>query len=126
LGLLGNVHILLGDIVLIWGYAMSADLKSTLNEVIEQDYKNNKQSIETNLENYRTLILQLAKEKHLDVTIWVQGSEVEETIETAKCMNLLERGDIVTGETKYTRGKAFRHYLLTQKGKELAINLLKE
>lgn len=105
---------------------MSAELKTTLLEVIEEDYQKDKHSVETSLASYQTLILQIAKEKHLDVTLWIQGSEVDEAKATAKQLMMLERGDIVQGETKYTRGKAFRHYLLTQKGKELALNLLKE
>jgi hypothetical protein len=104
----------------------SSDLKLVLNHVAEEDYTNKELEIEKNLSRFKSLLLEIAKAKKWDLTIWVEGADVKDAEKYEKDLNLLERGNLVKGKLKYTERNAYRVYQLTKKGAELAKKLQKE
>lgn len=104
---------------------MSSDLKVILEKVAEEDYQNETMEIEKGLERYKSLILKIAEVKKWDLPIWVEGTETH-LGKYEEDLNLLERGNIVKGQIKYTERNAYREYTLTKKGADLAEKLLKE
>lgn len=102
----------------------SSDLSAILKKVAEEDYKNENAEIEEGLERHKSLILKIAKVKKFDLAIWVEGSETH--LKYEKDLNLLERGNLVKGQIRYTERNAYREYKLTKKGTELAKKLLEE
>jgi hypothetical protein len=105
---------------------MSLDLITILNKVVEEDYKRKELEIEKGLERFKSLLQEIAKAKKWDLTIWVEGTNVKGVKEYEKDLNLLERGNIIKGEMKFTERNAYREYQLTKKGSELVKKLLKE
>ena len=98
---------------------MSLDLKTILDKVVEEDYKQKEEKIENRLENFKVLLRDIAKAKKWDLAIWVEGSNVNGIEEYEKDLNLLERGNLVKGKMKFTERNAYREYQLTKKGSEL-------
>jgi hypothetical protein len=98
---------------------MSLDLKTILDKVVEEDYKQKEEKIEKRLENFKVLLRDIAKAKKWDLAIWVEGSSVNGIEEYEKDLNLLERGNLVKGKMKFTERNAYREYQLTKKGSEL-------
>ena len=105
---------------------MSLDLKTILDTVVEEDYKQKEEKIEKRLENFKVLLRDIAKAKKWDLAIWVEGSNVKGIEEYEKDLNLLERGNLVKGKMKFTERNAYREYQLTKKGSELIEKLQKE
>lgn len=102
----------------------SSDLRAILKKVAEEDYKSENAEIEEGLERYKSLILKIANVKKFDLAIWVEGSEMH--LKYEKDLNLLERGNLVKGQIRYTERNAYREYKLTKKGTELVKKLLEE
>jgi hypothetical protein len=105
---------------------MSLDLKTILDTVVEEDYKQKEEKIEKRLENFKVLLRVIAKAKKWDLAIWVEGSNVKGIEEYEKDLNLLERGNLVKGKMRFTERNAYREYQLTKKGSELIEKLQKE
>jgi hypothetical protein len=105
---------------------MSLDLKTILDTVVEEDYKQKEEKIEKRLENFKVLLRDIAKAKKWDLAIWVEGSNVKGIEEYEKDLNLLERGNLVKGKMRFTERNAYREYQLTKKGSELIEKLQKE
>jgi hypothetical protein len=105
---------------------MSADLKAIIDKVIEEDYKLKELDIEKGLKRFKSLLHEIEKAKKWDLAIWVEGSKVNGVEQYERDLNLLERGNIVKGEMKFTERNAYREYQLTKKGSELVKKLLKE
>jgi hypothetical protein len=105
---------------------VSSDLKVILERVAEEDFKSKEADIQERLPHYKSLILKIEKAKKFDLTVWVEGSELKDLKKYEKDLNLLERGNLVKGEMKYTERTAYREYTLTRKGTELAKRLLQE
>jgi hypothetical protein len=105
---------------------MSSDLKSILDKVVQEDYQRKEQEIENRFERFKALILEIAKAKKWDLAIWVEGSKVKSVEEYERDLNLLERGNLVKAQMKFTEHNAYREYQLTKKGSELVKKLLKE
>ena len=104
---------------------MSLDLKTILDKVVEEDYKQKEEKIENRLENFKVLLRDIAKAKKWDLAIWVEGSNVKSVEEYEEDLNLLERGNLVKGKMKFTERNAYREYQLTKKGSELLKKLQK-
>jgi hypothetical protein len=105
---------------------LSLDLKSILDKVVEEDYKQKEGEIEKQLENFKFLLLDIAKAKKWDLAIWVEGSNVKGVEDHEMNLNLLERGNLIKGKMKFTERNAYREYQLTKKGSELLKKLHKE
>ena len=105
---------------------MSLDLKSILDKVVEEDYKEKEGEIEKRLENFKGLLRDIAKAKKWNLAIWVEGSNVKGVDDYEKNLNLLERGNLIKGKIKFTERNAYREYQLTKKGSELLKKLQKE
>ena len=111
---------------MIGGDKLSLDLKSILDKVVEEDYKEKEGEIEKRLENFKVLLRDIAKAKKWDLAIWVEGSNVKGVEEYEMNLNLLERGNLIKGKMKFTERNAYREYQLTKKGTELLKKLQKE
>jgi hypothetical protein len=105
---------------------LSLDLKSILDKVVEEDYKEKEGEIEKRLENFKCLLRDIAKAKKWDLAIWVEGSNVKGVDDYEENLNLLERGNLIKGKMKFTERNAYREYQLTKKGSELLKKLQKE
>ena len=103
---------------------MSSELKSTLKNAVEEDYKKKVKDIEERLERYESLILKIGKLKKLDLAVFVEGEETHS--EHEKDLSLLEKGNLIKGQMKYTERNAYLEYTLTKKGAELAKKLSKK
>lgn len=105
---------------------MSSDLKSILDTVVEEDYKRKELEIEKAFERFKSLLHEIARAKKWDLAIWVEGTNVEGVEEYEKDLNLLERGNLIKGQMKFTEHNAYREYQLTKKGSDLVKKLLNE
>lgn len=105
---------------------MSSNLKTILDKVIEEDYKQKELEIENGFERFKSLLHKIARAKKWDLAIWVEGSNVKGIEEYEKDLNLLERGNLIKGKMKFTERNAYRQYQLTKKGSDLVKKLLKE
>jgi hypothetical protein len=104
----------------------SSELKAILTQVAEEDYASEELEIEKNLSRFKSLLLEIAKSKRWDLAIWVEGSDVKYAEKYEKDLNLLERGNLVKGQLKYTDRNAYREYQLTKKGSKIVEELQKE
>ena len=104
---------------------ISSKLKIILMEVVEEDCQKKKLEIEKSLLRFKSLLLEIARTKKLELAISVIGSHVEAS-EDEKALELLERGKLVKGKRKYTEHNAYCEYQLTKKGSELLKKLQKE
>ena len=98
---------------------MSKELKKHLDTVLEEDYKRLENTVEEELPRYISLLLDIAKYKKLDVTIWFEGTKQSELNKQEKELNMLERANLIKGKMKYTHRNVYREYELTKKGAEL-------
>ncbi len=108
------------------GDYMSSELKTMLTEVAVEDYEHRKKGLEEEINRYKSLLLKISREKKLDLTIMVQGTETTEFKKDEQALNLLEKAHLVEGITKYTHRNVYRQYELTPKGTELVEKLTKE
>jgi hypothetical protein len=104
---------------------MSKELKKHLDTVLEEDYKRLENTVEEELPRYISLLLDIAKYKKLDVTIWFEGTKQSELNKQEKELNMLERANLIKGKMKYTHRNVYREYELTKKGAELVEELSK-
>jgi hypothetical protein len=107
-------------------FCLSADLKARLDRVLEEDYKQEEMRLEEDLPRMKELLLRIFKMKKLDVLVWMEGTKEDALNKDERFLGLLERANLVKGQTKYTHRNAYRQYELTLKGSELAEMLAKE
>ena len=105
---------------------MSSELKARLSKVVDEGYQHEKTVIEQSLPQYKTFLLKIANQKKLDVLIWMEGTDQKNLNESEKDLNILERANLIIGETKYTHRNVYRQYELTKIGAEIAEKLAKE
>jgi hypothetical protein len=106
--------------------SVSSELKTILKRVVEEDFKSKEADIDERLRHYKSLILKIEKAKKFDVAVWIEGSELKDLKTYERDLNLLERSNLVKGQMKYTERTAYREYMLTRKGTELAQKLSQE
>ena len=104
----------------------SSDLLMILTQVAKEDYANEELEIEKNLERFKSLLFEIARAKKWDLAIWVEGTAVSDAEKIENNLNLLERGNLVKGKTKFTERNTYREYQLTKKGTELLKKLQSE
>ena len=92
--------------------------------MVEEDYHRKELEIESRLERFKFLLLEIARAKNL--AIWIEGSKVKSVDQYERDLNFLERGNLVKGKMKFTERNAYREYQLTKKGSNLAKKLLGE
>ncbi len=104
---------------------MSLELKMILNKVAEEDKKQQETEFEEGINRYKSLLLQVAQEKKLDVTISNEGISQKDS-NIVRDLVILEKAQLINGQTKYTHRNEYRQYQLTLKGAELVEKLSKE
>jgi len=105
---------------------LSADLKARIHKVFEEDRKREETKYETSMPHMKTLLLEIGSAKSFDVLIWMEGTEQTESNKDEQDLSILERANLVKGQTKYTHRNVYRRYELTQVGAELVEKLLSE
>ncbi len=105
---------------------MSSELKIMLNKVAEEDKEREEIEFEKGTTRYESLLLRIAEEKKLNIVISIEGVLQNDFNEEQKDLTVLEKAQLVKGETKYTHRNEYRQYELTTKGIELAQKLSKE
>jgi hypothetical protein len=102
---------------------MSSELKTILKKVAEEDFKSEETIIDERIRNYKSLILKIAEVGTFDLPVWIEGSQPSNFKKYERDLNMLERGNLIKGEMKYTERNAYRQYKLTKKGIDLAKKL---
>lgn len=105
---------------------MSSELKKMLNKVASEDSKRFEAEIEEGMGRFKSLLLQIAKDRKLDVITSFEGTEQSDLNKNEHDLKVLERAQLVEGQTKQTHRNLYRQYMLTAKGAELAEKLSKE
>ena len=108
----------------MWCLFLSAEIKTRLSQVTQEDNEQNETELETQFPAYKALLLKVAKAKTYDFLLWMEGNEQNDPDE--KLLNLLERANLIKGQTKYTHRNVYRQYELTKKGQEIAEKLAAE
>ncbi len=99
---------------------LSEELKARLIQITEEDYKQEENKIEPELADYKALLLKIAQIKKFDFLLWMEGTDQTELSKDEKQLNMLERANLIKGQTKYTDHNVYRQYELTRKGAEIA------
>lgn len=89
---------------------------------MEEDYKQGEVKREQDLPRMKALLLKVAQAKKFDISIWVEGTK-QTNLNDEEDLNLLERANLIKGQTKYTHRNVYRQYELTVKGAEIAEQL---
>ncbi len=97
-------------------------MKERLDKVVEEDYKQGEVKREQDLPRMKALLLKVAQAKKFDISIWVEGTK-QTNLNDEEDLNLLERANLIKGQTKYTHRNVYRQYELTVKGAEIAEQL---
>lgn len=105
---------------------MSSDLKEILDAVVVENSERERTEFEEALNRFKTILLKIRNEKKLDVLIFIEGIEQQNTSKLADDLKVLERARLVAGQTKYTHRNAYRQYTLTAKGVNLSEKLAQE
>jgi DNA-binding HxlR family transcriptional regulator len=103
---------------------MSSELKELLHIVALEDFKREEADFEKGLCRYKSLLLKVAREKKWDVLTSFEGTNQRNS--EVSDLKVLEKAELVAGQTKYTHRNAYREYKLTAKGAELAEKLSNE
>ena len=104
---------------------MSTELKARLTKVSEEDHEQDAKNLESEFPRIKTLLLKIAQAKKFDVLIWMEGTPQTE-LKEEKDLGMLERANLIKGQTKYTHRNAYRQFELTKKGEDLATQLSAE
>jgi len=105
---------------------MSSELKAILHKASEEERKRKEKELAEGMNRYKSLLLKIAKEKKIDVTVTVEGTAQHEANQNAQDLNMLESAQLVEGQTKFTHRNEYRQYVLTPRGSELAEKLARE
>lgn len=97
-----------------------------LNKVAEEDREREKAEFEEAITRYKSLLFRVAKEKRLDITISIEGIPQNSLDKEKQDLIVLEKVQLVKGQTKYTHRNEYRQYELTSKGAEVVEKLSKE
>lgn len=97
-----------------------------LIQLIQERSKREEREIEEGIERFKSFLLRTSNEKQLDLAILVEGTPSKDLERDGQDLEMLEKADLLKGETKYTHRNQFRQYTLTLKGAELAGKLSKE
>ncbi len=103
---------------------MSLELKALLNEIASENEIRERAEFDERVNRYKSLLFRVSAEKTLDVITSVEGVEYPNQLEAD--LKVLEKAQLVTGQTKYTHRNAYRQYTLSAKGVDLAEKLSKE
>jgi hypothetical protein len=109
---------------------MASLLKEMLDKVAEEDFEKEKEEIEQRarrgLPKFKSILLTIKKQKRYDLVLFVEGSSPDHVKEIERDLNMLERANLIKGEMKFADRNAYRSYVLTKKGNDLAEELPKE
>ena len=105
---------------------LSAELKTRLTKVAEEDCKKAEAELERDFPRAKSLLLKIAQAKKYDFLVWMEGTKQNEFNEGEKDLNLLERANLIKGQTRYAHRNVYRQYELAQKGWELSEKLAAE
>jgi len=105
---------------------LSAELKTRLTKVAKEDCKKAEAELERDFPRAKSLLLKIAQAKKYDFLVWMEGTKQNDFNEGEKDLNLLERANLIKGQTRYTHRNVYRQYELTQKGAELSEKLAAE
>ncbi len=105
---------------------MSIELKTRLDKVIEEDRKHEENQLEADLPRLKALLLKIVQTQKFDMLIWMEGTKQTELNKDEADLSLLERANLIKGQTKYTHRNVYRQYKPTAKGTELAAELSRE
>jgi hypothetical protein len=105
---------------------LSAELKTRLSKVAEEDCKKAEAELEADFPRTKALLLKISQAKKYDFLISLEGTKQNDLNEGEKDLNLLERANLIKGQTRYTHRNVYRQYELTQKGAKLAGKLSSE
>lgn len=99
---------------------MSSELKTILNKVAEEN------AVEQAFQRYKALLLKIAGFKGTDILISFEGTKQTDSKEEQTDLCILEKANLIKGNTKNTNHNTYRQYELTKKGVELAEKLSRE
>ena len=105
---------------------MSSELKMILNTVALKESELRGIDFDKGMDRYKYLLKKLVKEKTIDVLYTVEGAVVPDLDMTREDLKVLEKANLVKGQTKYTHHNEYRQYELTEEGAKLAEKLLNE
>jgi len=109
---------------------MSSLLKKYLEKVAEEEFEIEKEEINKHAQEgfpeLKALLLEIKKMQSYDLLIQAEGSALTEAERIEKYLNILERANLIKGQTRFTDHDVYRRYVLTKKGDELAESLMKE
>jgi adenine-specific DNA methylase len=100
---------------------LSAELKSILADVIEEEFQNKLKDVSNNLGRFQELLLKISRQKKFHLTLWVVGEDTHWGVE--KDLDLLEKADLIVGKMGYSDQSGYREYTLTDKGNRLVQKL---
>ena len=108
------------------GIYMSSELRTILNKVTEENYKQEENVVELAFQRYKSLLLKIAGFKGIDVIISFEGPKQADSKEEQADLCMLEKASLIKGNTKNTNHNTYRQYELIKKGAELAEKISKE
>jgi hypothetical protein len=108
------------------GSLMSIELKTRLDNIVQEDREQEENQLEKDLPRLKTFLLKIVQAKKFDMLIWMEGTKQTDLNKDEADLNLLERANLIKGQTKYTHRNVYRQYEPTQKGIELAAELARE
>jgi hypothetical protein len=103
---------------------LSAELKSILADVIEEEFQNKLKDVSNNLGRFQELLLKISRQKKFHLTLWVVGEDTHWGVE--KDLDLLEKADLIVGKMGYSDQSGYREYTLTDKGNKLVQKLFNQ
>jgi hypothetical protein len=104
---------------------MSDELKTRLEKVAQEGCKEELQ-MKMDLPRARALLLKIQLLKKFDLLLVMEGTVQLENEKDEEILELLERANLVKGETKFTHRNFYRQYQLTAKGTEITQQIAKE
>ncbi len=105
---------------------MSSELKLILKKIAEEDYEHEEMEFEKAINRYRSLLIEIAEAKKIDITVSVEGTSRDDLKGKIHDFKTLERAKLVKGTNRYTHRNEYRQYKLTRKGAEVAEKFLRE
>ena len=105
---------------------MSSELKMILSTVALKESELRGIDFDKGMDRYKSILKKLAKDKKTDVLYLVEGAEVPDLDMTREDLEVLEKANLVKGQTKYTHHNEYRQYELTEEGAKLAEKLSNE
>jgi hypothetical protein len=105
---------------------MSSELKAVLSKVTVEDSERKELEFEEGINRYKSLLLRVAKDKPFDVLVSSEGTEEGNLNQDVLDLDMLEKAQLLKGQTKETGRDVYREYELTKEGAELVEKLSKE